>query len=88
MGQNRKPILMFLRIGEHLGVELPAGTRILDFGCGIGHGVEQLVSLGFDAYGIDVLELWGKDRETYWKEAPLPKADIIQRLHWNILLMV
>lgn len=43
---------------ERLGYELPAGARILDFGCGKGTSVEALVQLGYDAHGIDVADHW------------------------------
>lgn len=39
-------------------MELPRGARILDFGCGQGRSVEALVRLGYDAYGVDVLDHW------------------------------
>jgi 2-polyprenyl-3-methyl-5-hydroxy-6-metoxy-1,4-benzoquinol methylase len=39
-----------------LGVSLPPGAKILDFGCGIGSSVSVLLGLGYDAFGVDVLE--------------------------------
>lgn len=39
------------------------GSRVLDFGCGVGHSVAILVDMGYDAYGCDIGEWWGKDRE-------------------------
>lgn len=39
---------------------LPAGARILDFGCGKGASVEALVDAGYDAYGVDVSDHWNE----------------------------
>ena len=36
----------------------PAAIKVLDFGCGAGETVEELVRLGYDAYGCDVGEGW------------------------------
>jgi SAM-dependent methyltransferase len=36
-----------------LGVAVPAGSRILDVGCGDGGLVDRLAELGFDAIGVD-----------------------------------
>ena len=46
---------------------LRAGAAILDFGCGIGRCVGALLDRGFDAYGVDVYEYWGRDRELFWE---------------------
>jgi SAM-dependent methyltransferase len=56
---------------------IPPGARILDLGCAIGGGVTTLLSCGYDAYGVDIYEYWGKDAELYWLEgttAPEVKA--------------
>jgi len=50
-----------LRFLEWLGRPLQRGARVLDFGCGAGHSVDVLLDRGFDAYGCDVREWWGKD---------------------------
>lgn len=39
-------------------MDIPPGTRILDFGCGDGRGVCALVSMGYDAWGADIADLW------------------------------
>jgi SAM-dependent methyltransferase len=51
------------------------GATILDFGCGIGRCVGALLDRGFDAYGVDVYEYWGRDRELYWEtgDTPVPR---------------
>jgi 2-polyprenyl-3-methyl-5-hydroxy-6-metoxy-1,4-benzoquinol methylase len=36
-----------------LGAAVPAGSRILDIGCGDGGLVDRLAELGFDAIGVD-----------------------------------
>jgi SAM-dependent methyltransferase len=43
---------------ERLGAHLPPGARILDFGCGQGRSVQALAELGYDAFGVDVLDHW------------------------------
>lgn len=63
-----------------LGVHLPPGAKILDFGCGIGSSVRVLLGLGHDAFGVDVLEYWGRDVEKYWHAAERQPAAIAQRL--------
>jgi SAM-dependent methyltransferase len=40
---------------------LPPGCRILDFGCGRGDLVRELVDRGFDAHGVDVKTFWPDD---------------------------
>jgi SAM-dependent methyltransferase len=44
---------------------VPAQARILDYGCGSGDEVSCLVQAGYDAYGVDILEYWGKDRHLH-----------------------
>jgi SAM-dependent methyltransferase len=62
-----------LRYAEaRLGRALPPSARILDFGCGIGNSVKLLLVLGYDAYGVDVLEYWDRDLEKYWHAARKP----------------
>lgn len=57
------------------------GARILDFGCGIGNGTATLLASGYDAYGVDVHEYWGRDAELYWKRDPNPHpAKVLDRL--------
>lgn len=56
----------------------PVGPKILDLGCGIGNGVDWLLGQGFDAYGVDVYEYWGRDSALYWSsEHP---RDVLERL--------
>jgi SAM-dependent methyltransferase len=65
---------------ERLRLRIPPGARILDFGCGIGASVGTLLALGYDAYGVDVLEYWGRDYDKFWHLADRPPADIAARL--------
>ena len=63
-----------------LAQQLPANAKILDFGCGIGDSVRVLLALGYDAYGIDVVEYWDRDLDKYWYVANKPTADVAARL--------
>jgi len=63
-----------------LGLRLPPGAKILDFGCGIGSSVRILLAQGYDAYGIDVLEYWDRDFDKYWHIEDKPPAEITARL--------
>jgi SAM-dependent methyltransferase len=65
---------------ELLGVHLPPGAKILDFGCGIGASVGAMLARGYDAFGVDVREYWGRDFDRYWLEAEKPPAEITRRL--------
>jgi SAM-dependent methyltransferase len=42
----------------------PRPSRVLDFGCGTGEVVRQLLDLGCDAYGADIQDLWSTSRNT------------------------
>jgi SAM-dependent methyltransferase len=59
---------------------LRPGSRILDFGCGIGASVQALLRLGYDAFGVDVLALWDADFDQYWNATERPSADLCARL--------
>jgi SAM-dependent methyltransferase len=37
-----------------LGLPLPRGARVLDFGCGDGEGVDAYLAIGCDAWGCDI----------------------------------
>jgi SAM-dependent methyltransferase len=63
-----------------LGLRLPPGASILDFGCGIGTSVRALLAQGYDAHGVDVLEYWGRDFDKYWHVAEKPPAEVAARL--------
>jgi SAM-dependent methyltransferase len=69
--------LAFLRAKGALPGE---GSRILDFGCGLGGAVEYLCAQGYDAYGVDTNEWWGADRGRYRGGYVLPPPDIVARL--------
>ena len=58
------------------------GHRMLDFGCGVGHSVRNLVEAHqLDAYGVDVYEFWGAEHEHYYEQSPVPPPAIAERLH-------
>ena|SRR2546421_9031483 len=63
-----------------LGLRLPPGAKILDFGCGIGSSVRILLAQGYDAYGVDVLEYWDRAFDKYWHIEDKPLAEIAARL--------
>ena len=50
-------------------------------GCGLGDDVRTLLDLGYDAYGVDVLELWDSDFGLYWEQREKPKGSHVQRLN-------
>jgi SAM-dependent methyltransferase len=68
MENHRKKVSIFLHtaIKEICRLDRPAQTKVMDFGCGIGSIVDDLLSLGYDAYGCDL--------KPYWLENP--RADI------------
>jgi len=43
----------------------PPGAKVLDYGCGSGDEVSCLIRAGYDAYGVDILEYWGKDKHLH-----------------------
>jgi SAM-dependent methyltransferase len=69
-----------LRFVAARGLSVPKGAKILDFGCGMGETVEILLSKGYDAWGVDVAEYWGKDRDAFWDDVPAPAPNIEARL--------
>ena len=77
----KQEVIANLRFAEQLGHAVPAGGKILDVGCGVGDSVAALLELGYDAYGVDVLEFWGADFDCYWEERERPQGDYTRRLH-------
>ena len=65
---------------ECLGATIQPGARILDFGCGVGDGVQLLLERGYDAVGFDVKEYWGAEHDLYRKQGPVPGVAVRQRL--------
>lgn len=61
--------------------ELSSGEAVLDFGCGIGNVVACLDKRGLNAYGIDILEYWGKDSATWGRKEAAPPPRIVVKLH-------
>jgi SAM-dependent methyltransferase len=76
---KRRAIEGHLRFLEWLGRPLRPGARILDFGCGIGQSVEILMNMGYDAYGVDIVDWWR--RNDYWDKSYFPESRIVNRLH-------
>ena len=52
---------------KDLGFPLKKGMRILDFGCGDGEMVKTFTSMGFDAYGVDIIDCPALDADHYSK---------------------
>jgi SAM-dependent methyltransferase len=77
----KQEVIANLRFAEQLGHAVPMGGRILDVGCGVGDSVAALLDLGYDAYGVDVLEFWGADFDWYWEDREKPQGDYIKRLY-------
>jgi SAM-dependent methyltransferase len=65
---------------DGLGAHLPPGARVLDFGCGIGIAVSILLAKGYDAFGVDVREYWGREFDYYPLAADRPSAELAARL--------
>ena len=40
-------------VEQHYSMSFPSGARVLDIGCGSGRDLARLVSLGYDAFGIE-----------------------------------
>jgi SAM-dependent methyltransferase len=76
----RSQVDLMLVIAERLGYVRKPGDRVLDFGCGIGESVGVLLGRGFDAYGVDVGEWWGRDHAFYWHTSPVPPKQLRDRL--------
>jgi len=58
--------------------DLPAGARILDYGCGSGAEVSCLVQAGYDAHGVDILEYWGRDKHLHGQALDVDSLDVDQ----------
>lgn len=71
---------MAIAVANALGAPLASGSRVLDFGCGMGSTVQELLHRGYDAYGVDVGEWWGKDFDAYWMSEARPPKFVITRL--------
>lgn len=61
-----------------LGRELPRNAVVLDLGCGYGASAGCLLRAGYDAYGVDVLEYWGKD-EALCGSVVVPEGEEVTR---------
>jgi SAM-dependent methyltransferase len=67
-----------LRLLEAASGPLKHGARILEVGCGIGHAVRTMLAAGYDAWGVDLVEYWGKDAHLYWKIDPSPPGEEVR----------
>jgi SAM-dependent methyltransferase len=74
-------LIFALRLLRAIDGPLTPTMSVLDLGCGDGGGVADLVASGYDAYGVDVVEYWGKDAHLYWlSKAAEHSARTLQRL--------
>src|SRR5688572_2244338 len=80
-GAKSAQIDYHFRVAARLGYSVPDGARVLDFGCGAGDSVSILLSRGYDAYGVDTLELWGRDFDKLWEKRDLPTGPHLSRLY-------
>lgn len=59
----------------------PHAAKILDYGCGSGDEVSCLIRAGYDAYGVDILEYWGKDKHLHGQALDDEGTVVAHRLH-------
>lgn len=78
--RSQQSIDLALGIASRIGHPTKPGSRVLDLGCGIGDSVRLMLAAGYDAYGVDIGEWWGKDNDAYWQDTPIPETRITQRL--------
>lgn len=52
---------------QDVGFTLKKNMRILDFGCGNGEMVQAFLSLGYDTYGVDIIDCPSLDASHYKK---------------------
>lgn len=69
-----------LAIAARLGALPQIGARVLDFGCGQGGTVKAMLARGYDAWGVDVGEWWGKDGDILWHLPGERSEDVLRRL--------
>jgi SAM-dependent methyltransferase len=65
---------------QRLHARIPPGAKILDYGCGLGQSVQALLDLGYDGYGVDIVEYWDSQYDQYWATGPKPPAALASRL--------
>ena len=56
-----------IRMLQDVGFTLKKNMRILDFGCGNGEMVQAFLSLGYDTYGVDIIDCPSLDASHYKK---------------------
>jgi SAM-dependent methyltransferase len=77
---TRTTIDFFLELHAVVRGELPRGAVVLDFGCAAGAATAELDRRGFDVFGVDILEYWGKDAALIGEEFDPPAPRIAARL--------
>jgi SAM-dependent methyltransferase len=63
------------------GHDLPPHATLLDYGCGYGSIVYHMLDRGFDGYGVDILEYWGKDADHAGEVVHFFPEEITSRLY-------
>ena len=56
-----------IRMLQDVGFTLKKNMRILDFGCGNGEMIQAFLSLGYDTYGVDIIDCPSLDASHYKK---------------------
>ena len=80
-GKARSTVRFYLRAFRSLkNMDLPERTAVLDFGCAFGSVVDALLASGYDAYGVDILEYWGKDEDLCGEIITHYSSDVQSRL--------
>jgi len=77
----RSHLQEIIRDSSALGSRIPAGAKILDVGCGLGDSVQILMSMGYDASGVDIIEYWNRGFESFWEDRLKPQGAYLEKLH-------
>jgi SAM-dependent methyltransferase len=80
-GVTEAKVRFYLQVYRSLrGRDLPPNATVLDYGCSFGSVVDVLWRAGYDAWGVDILEYWGKDRELCGRPVVAYAPEVTSRL--------
>jgi SAM-dependent methyltransferase len=79
LSRIRREVDFVWHVVEKVCGPVPAGTRVLDVGCGYGSTVWLLAERGYDAVGFDVLPYWD-DPKAFGDGRPAAPPSIARRL--------